>query len=866
MDLNFNKRSMLVLNIFKFPHFQILKLFLLFSTLSFAQKEGNIWYFGGNAGIDFNSGTPVALTDGALFTGEGCATISDNMGNLLFYTNGDSVWNKNHVPMPNGFGLMGHTSSTQTALIVQKPGDPDIYYIFTVPAQVDLDGNAGCWYSIVDMTSSSGLGDVVNKNIFLHHPVTEKLTAVRHENGCDIWIIIHEWNSNGFLAYLIDNTGVNTSAVISYAGTNHSGSNLLFQNPASTGQLKVSPDGSRLALAFNTPSPFLGRVEIFDFDNATGVVSDPLTFSFSGSNSHVYGIEFSPDGTKLYVSRSGAGKIDQYNLLAGSATDIRNSRTVIGSSAAMPASLQIGPDGKIYCAISITQDPNNLIGNPYIGAINNPNALGTVCNYSDSAVFLNGKVSVFGLPTFMQSYFYPEIKFDYGTTCLGDSTYFFITNAHNADSVLWTFDDSLSGSFNTSTDFNPAHVFSDTGIYHVKLTKYMGCGISIFSVNVAIINHLPEFNLGNDTVLCKAQSLILKAEVPASVYLWQDSSTNNNFTVSSPGIYWLEATNPCGSVRDSIDINYSLLEVNLGNDTVLCEGESLELNAEISGGNYSWHDNSTANLYFVTGPGLYWVQATDTYGCSNSDSIVIGFSIPPAVSLGNDTVLCREGSFILSVEIPGVTYKWQDGSSHSEITVTSPGLYWINITDSSGCSSSDSITVDVKSIMTDFKYEAISCTNQIQFINLSTDTVSNFWDFGDGTTSNENNPLHSYQTDEQYTVMLIINSGSACADTVRKVIPFENDALSDTLFIPNVFTPNGDGKNDYFEIKGIDNPCMEFNRLIIFNRWGKKVYEAVGSQFRWDGRNNGNALADGIYFYVLEGNSFKRSGSVILLR
>ena len=843
---------------------------LLLSTLSFAQKEGNIWYFGGYAGIDFNSGAPVALTNGALFTAEGCATISDNNGNLLFYTNGDSVWNKNHVPMPNGFGLMGHTSSTQTALIVPKPGNINIYYIFTVPAQVDFGGNAGCWYSTVDMTLNGGLGDVINKNTFLHHPVTEKLTAVRHSNGCDVWVIVHEWDSNGFLAYLVDSTGVNASSVISNVGSSHRGNgNAFFPRPSSTGQLKASPDGSRLALAFNFfPAPFNGKVEIFDFDNATGVVSNPLAFSLPANNfSNVYGVEFSPDGTKLYISRPAARRIDQYNLSAGSSADIWNSRTVIGSSAAMFGSLQLGPDGKIYCALSITQDPNNLIGNPFIGAINNPNVLGAACNYTDSAVFLNGKGSFFGLPTFMQSHFYPQIKYDYLSTCLGDSTFFFITNANNADSVLWTFDDSLSGSFNTSTDFNPVHLFTDTGIYNVELTKYTGCGTFVFSIKVPVINHLPEFSLGNDTTLCDGKSLVLKAETPGSTYLWQDGSTNNNFTVSTPGIYWMEATNPCGSAKDSIDINYSLRpEINLGNDTLLCQGTSLLLNATIPGGSYYWQDNSTANSYIVTDPGFYWVQVINADGCTNSDSINIDFSIPPEVSLGNDTVLCTNGSFNLTVDIPGVIYEWQDGSSGTDFIVTSPGLYWVNITDASGCSASDSITIEIKSLKADFRYEEIPCTDQIQFINLSSDIFSSHWDFGDGTTSSESNPIHTYQANEKYTVILITNLNSVCMDTAIAVVPYENDAFADTLFIPNVFTPNGDGKNDYFEITGMENPCVHISRLAVYNRWGLKVYESEEYQLKWDGINNGNILAEGVYFYILEGDGFKRSGSIALLR
>ena len=103
---------------------------ILIPNLLFSQPGVNSnWYFGNYAGITFNSGSPVALTNGALITTEGVATISDNSGNLLFYTDGVTVYNRNHVTMTNGTGLFGDASSTQSAIIVQKPGFNNIYYL-----------------------------------------------------------------------------------------------------------------------------------------------------------------------------------------------------------------------------------------------------------------------------------------------------------------------------------------------------------------------------------------------------------------------------------------------------------------------------------------------------------------------------------------------------------------------------------------------------------------------------------------------------------------------------------------------------------------------------------------------------------------
>ena len=150
---------------------------LFVPLLSTSQQQAAIWYFGDRAGLDFTTGVPIVLNDGALDTLEGCATISDAMGNLLFYTDGSTIWGSNHIPMPNGAGLLGDSSSSQSAIIVPAPDNVDIYYVFTVTFQAYPEGAN---YSVVDMSLNGGLGDVVTKNVALFAPAAEKLTAVQH--------------------------------------------------------------------------------------------------------------------------------------------------------------------------------------------------------------------------------------------------------------------------------------------------------------------------------------------------------------------------------------------------------------------------------------------------------------------------------------------------------------------------------------------------------------------------------------------------------------------------------------------------------------------------------------------------------------
>lgn len=343
-----------------------------------AQNEANWWYFGGNAGMNFNGGPPVAVTNGALNTVEGCSAISDGTtGGLLFYTDGVTVYNRVHVAMANGTGLLGNSSSTQSSIIVPHPGNPNLYYIFTVD---DIAGPNGMRYSIVDMSLNSGFGDVTGtKNVIMLAVCTEKLTTACHSNGNDYWVITHGWNSSDFYAWRVSNTGLNVVPVVSTSGAYHGTSNF-----NTLGELEVSPDASRIALC-----SWYGTInEVFDFNAATGVVSNPISLTATGED---YGCAFSPDGTKVYYVSCCASPNDvvQFDLSAGTQTAINASRTVIATTGFTRGHAQIGPDGKVYISRYFSTD---------LAVINNPNAAGLACNYVETGFNLAGRSGFLGLP------------------------------------------------------------------------------------------------------------------------------------------------------------------------------------------------------------------------------------------------------------------------------------------------------------------------------------------------------------------------------------------------------------------------------------------------------------------------------------
>lgn len=415
--------------------------FLLLSSFVFAQGEANIWYFGFNAGLDFNSGSPVVLLDGEIDTNEGCATISDTNGQLLFYTDGVSVYNRDHNIMPNGSDLSGSWSSTHSAIAIPQPGNTSKYYIFTV--DIYNNGNTnGLQYSEVDMALDNGLGDVTNvKNIPLEPIVNEKVIAVLNADEDGYWVVSHRHNTNEFIAFEVTSTGVSPIPVVSTVGSQTGYFNI-------TGQIKISPSGNKLAVARG------GEVQLFNFNNQTGIVSSPMTLDNEVSS---YGVEFSPNGNLLYIAFYGG--VYQYNLQQANLADIISSRVTLSNISNQGyASMQLAPDGKIYVAKTYTD---------YLDVINNPNVLGLGCNYSYEGLYLGGRESSLGLPTFMQSFF--NVGFQTEEVCEGEANVFNSNISEIYDSLVWDFGDG-----NTSTDENPVHTYANAGNYDVSLTVTTG--------------------------------------------------------------------------------------------------------------------------------------------------------------------------------------------------------------------------------------------------------------------------------------------------------------------------------------------------------------------------------------------------------
>ncbi|MFA4851831.1 MAG: gliding motility-associated C-terminal domain-containing protein [Bacteroidales bacterium] len=808
-------------------------LIIIFSHIAYSQPlQTNVWYFGHYAGLKFVNGNPVALSNGQIDNTEGSSVLCDNYGNLLFYTDGITVWDKNHNPMPNGTGLNGNTSSTQT-LLVKKPGNCMQYYIFYTDGQV-LNNS---YYSVVDLILNGGLGDVVtaSKNTFLHHPATEKITSVVHQNGTDVWVIFHELYSNKFMSYLISSTGLNAIPVTSNAGLTHT--NMI-------GYMKVSHNGNKLATAVTfTPD---SRAEVYDFDKLTGIVSNPVVFNnWDGA----YGIEFSPNDSILYVSKYWTSnelyQIDLTNLSPSSYTSISSGSNVHYDYCA----LQLGPNGKIYMARGASGGQN------YLSVINNPNTLGAGCNFVNNGFTLaTGTYGVLGLPTFHQGLFnYHTNDFTFSSTnCL---TFDFLSSINGPyDSLSWNFGDVISGSNNFSNALNPQHTFSGTNNFNVTLIIYTECYNDTIQHLVNVTTSVVPVNLGNDTTICNSSSLALNAGNPVSSYLWSTGDTTQIISVSLTGSYWVSIINSGCTGSDTIDITFaSPLIVSLGNDTTLCSGNSLILNAGNPVSSYLWSTGDTTQIISVSASGNYWVFVTNG-SCSGKDTINVSFVSVPVVSLGNDTVLCPDASISLNAGNSVASYLWSTGAVTQSIIVFNPGTYWVKVT-IGNCVGADTINI---SKVSDIELGSdVSLCNEPEITLDAGNMVSNYlWSTGDTTQTIMVAQPGEYWVKSNYKNCVL-------SDTVKVTDDYS------TLYLPNTFTPDENGINDIFRGYG---EGITFYDLKIFSRWGEFIFETKDINTGWDGTYKGRLVQIGIYVWVLDyqtvcsDKNIRKYGYVMLLK
>ncbi len=849
--------------------------------VSYGQREAANWYFGTNAGLDFNSGSPEPLLDGVLNTTEGCESISTPEGNLLFYTEGRNVWNRSHVLMPNGEDLAGSFSSTQSALIIPQPGSGTIYYIFTSDSvqayQAQGSGN-GFNYSIVDMSLAGGLGDVVVKNQNLIAEGSEKVTGVLAEDGENYWVITHKGDK--FYAYFIDDTGLNPTPVISTIGPNISDFNNI------RGGIKSSPKGDKIAIAHAIFQPFLtGSLRLYDFNNATGVINNEVVLA---SDLVYYGVEFSSDSSKLYSSGkeidpvsglSGDINIHQYDL---NASDVVGSRFLIADLvnpfiSDLAGTLQIGIDKKIY----------HSIPNANLSVIRTPNFDGLDSDFRQYSVSLGGRTSTFGLPPFIQSFFESIVKIE--NFCFGDATQFTLETDDVVNSISWNFGDPGSGAANTSTLLNPTHVFSSTGVFTVTMEVDFATRANQEFIEFVEIGDVPMVNSGVQLVQCDIDGVndgISRFNLQEALNdllddprgfttnffsTLADAENNENaleeigyvnefngqvvyarvfenalcFAIEPvtlivrPMAYAGDVTlvacnrsdNPdFQAVIDLVDFEAQLLEIYPGASFSFykrLDDALLELNALVDTVTFTAFDTVVEVYYRVE------------YG---NDCDAIGRIIPdirqvPLLEDQRIDVRSCPGDTAIELD-PGdyFGYLWENGATTRIITVSEPGTYIVDVFNGVGCSTEITINVvpydspeAVSVVINDFR----DSNNVVVNVDPEGD-----WEYSIDSGSRQSSNVFRDVLAGPHTVQVWI---SDCVVYIEDI--FVGGA-------PNYFTPNGDGFHDVWHI--FNSTEFRALKVYIYDRYGKMLKTLQYNDAGWDGTYRGNPMPSSDYWYLIE--------------
>jgi gliding motility-associated-like protein len=659
------------------------------------EQRANIWYFGNRAGIDFNDGT-VPISNTVMNAPEGCAIVCDQNGQTIFFTDGVSVWDRDFNELATGIG--GDPASTQSAFIMPVAGDETLYYIFTTQ-NIFGTSTFELRYSLYDLKANNGSGDLVQQNILLFAKSTERIT------GNDNWLIAHEYGNNSFRAYNISAQGI-SSPVISSIGSDH---NLTLQANGE-GYMKL---GAHLAVALSTPG-VANVVELFDFDNATGVVSNFRTANLNTTSGQVYGVEFSPGGNKLYATLTGASsQLFEFSIDSLGNPYLKNTFPSVPNRL---GAIQTGPDGQIYVAVE---------GQNFLGTIS-PNedttqVSGFVLN---SFALLGGTNSRLGLPNFAQNVSTPAQQPSITATgvCLGSPTVFLGTGTDNIDEFSWRFLQLPSNTLvGTGTGDSTSFTFTTAGDYLISLRITNRCGLdSTLTQQITIV--APPANptflqAGQVPVLC-AGPIDLEA-TPASNpnlanlnFLWTTGETTRTITVSQQSIVGvtISDTNGCTS-NGSLLVADNRPQVELGPDLTICEDTPIApLNAQNPGLNFNWTVNggSATNLQtrnvVTTAPGVFEYQV-DVFDpittCTVTDSVTFTINASPvftATATNATGCATADGQVAIALATAGGSYSVfftgppafqtvnQPGPINQNITGVTAGSYGVTVLDDlSGC-------------------------------------------------------------------------------------------------------------------------------------------------------------------------------------
>jgi len=366
--------------------------------------------------------------------------------------------------------------------------------------------------------------------------------------------------------------------------------------------------------------------------------------------------------------------------------------------------------------------------------------------------------------------------------------------------------------------------------------------------------------LGNDTAVCFGEFILLDPGADFISYLWQNGSTNQFIYAGQPGTYWVQVTdsNYC-TVTDSVYLEFILPDPDIGNDTTICFGDTISFFALDEFVSYLWQDGSVGLSFTADTSGIFWCEVTDTLGCVGIDSVFLEIVFPQNIFLGNDTGICVGDSIWLNIFPHGNDFDfiWQNGSTDSVMLVTEQGEYWLQASNDCG-TDTDSVFVSIIPLPFVFLgHDTILVLNDKIILDAGAGFEGYLW--------NDGSIYQTLTVSDSGSYWVNVFDGQCYNTDTIKIEPINCD-----MFIPIVFTPNGDIYNNYFYADASDD-IIDFE-LVVYNRWGEKVWVTNNLNDKWDGIRNGRPAAEGTYFWITKykclgsPREFKMKGSVTLLR
>ncbi|WP_298880641.1 T9SS type B sorting domain-containing protein [uncultured Polaribacter sp.] len=893
-------------------------IFLLFISANIlSQTRTDNWCFGENAGINISAinHDVTVLNNGNIFAPASVSSISSTSGEIILYTNGSVSVNNLHQFVKTNKGIGGDFDRAQSTIIIPKPNAPNIYYIFAarkVASPNIFDPiKPGLYYTEYDANKK----EIIKTRTQILDVPSTKLTAVHHNDGKSIWLVSMGLNTfdgdtkptRAFFSVKISENGIDKDFIIK---------KLKGNSLPNSGAIKLAPNGTKIAFA-----SLEDGMEVYNFNNLNGNVSNSLNVTkINPIKTHfVYGLEFSPNSKYIYSSskdEDGLSYIHQYDL---NRNDFGYKYKEIYKSLGKSnyGALQLAINGKIYHSVNKGNNINDF-GNS-LDVIENPDELADNIKFTPKAINLGSGKSYLGLPNFIQSYFNTKIITEKG--CINLPTKLIANSYAEIEDGEWDFGDGSTG-----VGANPSHIYTKTGKFTVNaILSYDNQKVRV-SKEIEIFP-LPEVNNGLKLIQCdvggtgeiffnlndinpkitdnyKVKGFVFYEKETDAIKGINQIPNSDNYKIKSniqeifvrvvdlKGCYSiasfeLETTNAKLEIiedfftcedSDGIENNqegmFDLVAIentirtkqNIPNTTSLRFFTSL-LNAQITKEELKGNYNSTSKTI--------WVRSDNKLSCGGIEPFNLVVNSKPIINIQDSYTICVEPSKHTPIYLEGNSFndrfEWRNSngviiSTDKKFLLNTIGNYSLTAYKTENnieCSSYKEFKVSYPDAAV-FNQIDVDTETDNNIVSVSINGNSNYefsldnqTFFGNGTNYTFTNVIPGLRT----IYVKDINNCEPSIQTNASVIGFNT-----------FFTPNGDGSNDYWNLKGLDSTFFKSVNIIVFDRFGKILFSITDFNSKgWDGTYNGKILNANDYWFKasiidLNDQLIEKSGNFSLIR